>query len=304
MKLNVSIANSIRLITLGLSLAWLATTANAAPAVYVVTANNQFGVVDLASGSFRAIGAPTPEGQSNLVWGSSGSLFSFTYSGNLETINPSTGATTVIGATGLSHNAFDLAGVNGKLYATDFSNNLYSVDSHTGAATLIGATGMPPDPSIPFTINPDGTWNLCDESLYGVGGKLYATFDAFTIDPTTLAIKTKVAPDLYWIDPSRGLATLVGPTSLNLGASVEVGSNFYAFRLVPIGFDPIYGPISRSELDTLNLADGGTAFAANIDPSAGAIFGAAPTPEPGTFFLLGSGLAGVAGVLRTRWRRQ
>ena len=207
--------------------------------------------------------------------------------------------TNVIGSTGLGYNAFSLAGVGGELYATDFSNNLYAVNPATGAATLMGATGMPPDPSIPFTINPDGTWNLCDETLYGVGGKLYASFDCFTIDPNTLAIKTVVAPNLYQIDPSTGPATLVGPTSLNLGASVEVGSNFYAFHIVPTGWSP-YGPVNQSELFNLNLADGSTSYAGSIDPAAGAIFGAAPVPEPATLSMLAICTLGLFRRLRAK----
>ena len=191
--------------------------------------------------------------------------------------------------------------MNGKLYLTDFSNNLYSVNAATGAATMIGATGMPPDPSIPFTVNPDGTWNLCDETLYGVGGKLYATFDSFTIDPNTLATKTKVEPYLYRIDPTTGLATVIGPTSLNLGSSVEAGGSFDAFHLRFTGWSP-YGPVVDSELYALNLANGSTSFLTSIDPAAGPIFGAAPTPEPGTFLLLGSSLLALGGVLRRRPR--
>jgi PEP-CTERM motif len=306
MKHNRLIVNSIRLVALGISLAWFTTGATAAPAVYVVNGYNQFGVVDLSSGAFHAIGAPTPEPQSNLVGGPNGSLYTIgAVSGDLESINPSTGATTVVGWTGLpffptgASTAFDLAGVNGKLYLTDFSNNLYSVNPTTGMATMIGATGMPPDPSIPFTINADGTWNLCDESLYGVGGKLYATFDSFTIDPNTLAIKVKIAPYLYRIDPSTGLATVVGPTSLNLGSPVDVGGQFYAFRLEFTGWTQ-YGPLGRSELDTLDLTSGGTAFAGNIDPASGPIFGAAPVPEPTTLSMLGIGMLGAW----ARWRRK
>src|SRR6266567_3583901 len=102
-----------------------AASASAEPWVYVVTGYNQFGAVDLATGVFRPIGAPTPEGQSNLVWGPGGSLLSLTVSGNLEKINPATGETTVIGQTGLGYNAFELAEFGGKLYATDFGNNIY-----------------------------------------------------------------------------------------------------------------------------------------------------------------------------------
>src|SRR5215831_41841 len=174
-----------------------AAKAHAQRFVYVVTSNQQFGTVDLDTGSFSQIGPNTPEGQANLVWGPDGSLFSLTYSGNLETINPVTGVTTVVGQTGLYFNAFDLAGVRGRLYATDFANNIYSVDPTTGAATMIRATGIPPDPAIPFTVNSDGTINLCDESLYGIAGRLFATFDAFTLDPSTLEKTPVVAPAVY-----------------------------------------------------------------------------------------------------------
>jgi PEP-CTERM motif len=301
MKLSGLFASSIRLMALVLAVAIFAAPASAAPAVYVVNGNSQFGVVNLSSGSFRAIGAPTPEPESNLVWGPNGLLYTLgTISGNLETINPATGMTTVVGSTGLPFfptgisTAFDLAGVNGKLYLTDFSNNLYSVNANTGAATLIGATGMPPDPHIPFTINPDGTINLCDEILYGVGGRLYSTFDSFTADLVSGNVTSVVVPPNLWrIDPSTGSATLIGPTSLNLDGGVEVNGKFYAFNLG-----------SPTQLVTVDLADGSTAFVTNVDPAAGLIFGAAPTPEPGTFLLLGSGLTGLAGLLRKRWQQR
>ena len=242
---------------------------------YVVTGQQQFGVVDLETGVFHQIGPNTPEGQANLVWGTDGKLLSLTYSGNLESIDPATGATKVIGATGLSYNAFDLAKVRGRLYATDFNNNLYSVDMTSGAATLIGPTGMPPDPSIPFTVNQDGTVNLCDESLYGVNGKLYATFDSFTVDPVTLAITTVVSPNLYEIDPVTGVATLIGPTMLQVGATVQANEKYYAFVLGFSGFTE-FGPQGTSQLFILNRQNGETEFKLNVDPSAGVIFGAAP----------------------------
>src|SRR5215471_5558561 len=133
-------------------------SASAAPLVYVVTASQQFGTVDLANGHFQPIGNGTPDGLSNLVWWH-GSLLSLattgTDAGDLVKINPATGEETVIGQTGLGFNAFDLAKVRGRLYLTDFSNNLYSVDAGSGVATPTSATGMPPDPTIPFTTNSD-----------------------------------------------------------------------------------------------------------------------------------------------------
>lgn len=261
-------------LVLSLAAGLLGASASAQPLVYVVTLSQQFGTVDLATGAFRAIGAPTPEGLANLVWGPDGSLLSISVSGNLVKIDPATGETTVIGQTGLSFNAFDLAEVRGKLYLTDFSNNLYSVDPETGAATFLRATGIPPDPTIPFTWDGDNL-NLCDESLYGVDGKLYATFDSFAVNQNNLAIDTKVAPSLYQIDPSTGAATPVGATDLHLGASVEVNGKFYAFRLVLTGFVDGF-PQAYSQLVRLDRATGKTTFVRNIDPAAGPIFGAAP----------------------------
>ena len=262
-----------------LGLVLLTASAGAAPTVYVVTVNQQFGTVDLASGSFHAIGAPAPEPMSNLVWGPDGSLFTlFTLSGSLAKINPVTGKTTVIGPTGLGLNAFTLAGVGRKLYLTDFSNNIYSVNPHTGAATFMRATGMPPDPTIPFTFNNDGTFNLCDETFYGVNGELYATFDSFDFDPTpgpaSLVVTTKVSPKLYRIDPSTGDATPVGHTDVQLSASVAVDKKFYGFRGVLTGFAGF--PLTYSELVIIDLTNGKVSYVLTIDPASGAIFGAAP----------------------------
>jgi hypothetical protein len=256
--------------------------------VYVITFNNQFGVVDLATGSFRQIGPVTPEGQANLVWWN-GSLLSLTVTGELEKINPATGETSDIGPTGLGFNAIDLGEARGKLYATDFNNNIYSVNPATGAATLLNVTGIPPIPTVPFSVNSDGTVNVFDESLYGGAGKLYATFDALTIDPTTLAETPDscCGPTLYQIDPSTGSATAIGPTKLGLGSTVEVNGEFYAFRWVPAGCDPCtpasdFTPLIKSQLFKIDLRTGTATPVANgagpifVDAAAGGIVGAAP----------------------------
>jgi hypothetical protein len=87
-----------------------ATSAKAAPFVYVVTLSQQFGTIDLANGKFQPIGSGTPDGLSNLVrWrGSLRTLTTFPTLGSLARINPATGEETIIGETGLSFNAFDL----------------------------------------------------------------------------------------------------------------------------------------------------------------------------------------------------
>jgi hypothetical protein len=286
---RAALFHRLAMVTRLTSIVWLAlvlfvASVSAAPFVYVVTSSQQFGTVDLATGAFHAIGNPTPDAMSNLVWGTDGALYSLTISGSdvgsLAKINPRTGEVTDIGSTGLGFNAFSLAGVRGKLYLTDFSNNIYRVNPESGVATPLAATGMPPDPNIPFTFNNDGTFNLCDEGFYGVEGALYATFDSFALDPSqtppTIA-HVFVSPAVYRIDPSTGNATFVSATDLNLSAFVEMDEKIYAFRAVPDGFDHTYNfPVTHAEVVRLDLRTGKTGKPTEVDASLGLILGAAP----------------------------
>jgi hypothetical protein len=267
--------------------------------VYVVNGNNQFGTVDLVTGTFQQIGPNTPEGESGLAPGPHGSLLTLTFSGNLDSINPATGATSVVGPTGLADcsmpaspcgptSANTLGGVGGTTYATDFANNLYTINPLTGAATLIGPTGIPAIPFIPLTTNPDGSFDFYDEGLFGFGGQLYATFDAATFNPMTFVITPVIAPNLYRIDSSTGLATLVAPTTLGLGATVNVNGTFYSFS------------DSVSQVVSLDLANGNTTFVSNFDPAAGIIDGASPVPEPASIALTGMGIASILVCRRRR----
>jgi len=270
----------------------LAASASAAPFVYVVTASQQFGTVDLATGQFTAIGSPTPDGMSNLVWWN-GSLLSLATTGAnagyLVKIDPATGDETVLRAITyngqpLGFNAFDLAKVEGRLYVTDFSNNLYALDFATGKAKPVGpsggTTGLRPDPNVPFTFNSDGTFNLCDEGLYGFDGKLYATFDAYAIDPAqTPPARTHqyMSPYLWQIDPRSGAATFVANTDWQVSAFVAFTGKFYAFEVVLDAFDFNYNvPISHAELRMIDLRTSKTSKVADIAPNPGPIFGAAP----------------------------
>ncbi|HTS36085.1 MAG TPA: hypothetical protein VMH04_10460 [Candidatus Solibacter sp.] len=270
----------------------LAVSASAAPNVYVVTLSQQFGTVDLATGQFTPIGSPTPDGMSNLVWWN-GSLISLATTGAnagyLVKIDPATGGETVLRAITynrqpLGFNAFDLAKVGGALYVTDFSNNLYAVDFATGAARPVGhsggTTGLRPDPNIPFTFNSDGTFNLCDEGLYGFDGKLYASFDSFAIDPNhtpPTRAHEYMSPYVWQIDPRTGAATFAANTDWQVSAIVGSDGQFYAFEAVFDSFDFNYNvPIGHAELVKLDLRTGKTSKVADIVPNPGPIFGAAP----------------------------
>jgi hypothetical protein len=237
-----------------------------------------------------------------LVPGPNGSLLTLTFSGNLDSINPATGIASFIGATGLADcsnfpispcgptSANNLGEAGGAIYATDFSNNLYTVNPLTGVAKLIGPTGIPAVPTTPGTFNPNGTFNAFDETLFGAGGGLYATFDAITVNPSPFTVTPVISPDLYKINTSTGLATLVAPTALTLGAAVDVNGTVYVFNNMD------------SQVDTLNLANGNTTFVSNADPAAGLFGGASAvaTPEPSFVGLVGFGMAA---LLFCVWRR-
>ena len=214
----------------------------------------------------------------------------FAYSGNLYSINPTTGAPALVGPSGLGGcppsasscaptTASTLGNYAGNIYATDFQNSLYSINPVTGAATLIGPTGIPAIPFVPGSMNPDGTFNLYDEAIFGGNGNLYITYDAFVLNFNTFSITSVPdAPELYKVNPITGAATPVGPTDLGIGAVTGINGVYYAFN------DP------ESAVTTLNLTNGDTSFVTNFDYAAGVVQGAVPvpTPEPSSLIPFGN----------------
>ena len=289
---------------LSLALASLAATAYGGPIVYVVgldqgSGTQQFGAVDLTTGAFHQIGSALPEGSAGLIAGPNGKLLTLTFSGKLDSINPATGVATVIGPTGLGdctvptsgcgpNSANALTTFGASTYATDFAGNLYSVNQATGHAALIGLTGIPAVPFVPGVVNPDGSFNFFDETLFSAGGKLYATFDAATFNPATFVTTPVVLANLYRIDPLTAHATLVGPTDLGLTSIITVSGTIYAFSG------------ASNQIFTLNLLNGHTTFVSDLDPAAGLVLGAIATPEPGSSLLVGLGIAAIAFVGRRR----
>jgi len=254
------------------------------PMVYVVNYSQEFGTLDLATGAFVQIGQPLPEGSQGLVPGPGGSLLTLTFSGNLEAITPATGGAKVIGPTGLGGNANNLAELGSTVYATDLSNNLYTVNTTTGLATLIGATGMPADEAFTPPSNSDGSINLFDETLFAVGGELYATFDEWSLGANGYSIDPSpsdpyISPVLYQINPQTGVATVISSTTWRLTASVVVDGIVYSCQGTPSAAHPL--PTPYLSVDTLNLTDGITTVISPFSAPAladGPIGGAWPVP--------------------------
>jgi len=268
------------------SLALAASTAGAGPLLYVVTFTGQFGApnagqfgtIDPTTGAYQQIGPSFADPFGGLVQGGPTGYLGVTFSGNLNSVNPVTGAVAVIGATGLGGGALDTAQLNGTVYETDANNNLYTINTTTALATLIGPTGIPPVPTDPA--------DLFDESFFSANGNLYATWDVF--NATTLALITN--PELYQINPGTGVATEVGPTARQIDAAYDLNGIVYAFTAT-----------NTPQVLSLNLATGNTSLVTNYDPAAFFIAGAAATPEPGSFAMLGIGMAA---VLISRGRRR
>jgi hypothetical protein len=292
-------------LALALALTLTAAAAKAVPIVYTIGDSGQFGSVDLSTGAFTAIGPGIGAGTGGLVLGPGGTLLSLGFNGDLNSINPATGVLSTIGATGLgdcslpsspcgTNSANIIGNVGSSLYATDLANSLYAINPATGAATLVGATGIPGLPFIPHASvpgDPDGSFYIFDETLFGYGGKLYANFDAGIFDPITFTPTTLIAPDLYQINTTTGVATLLSSTDFGLAGITDVDGTLYAFSL------------PTSTVVTLNLADGSTGYVSDSDPAAGLVGGAiapSPTPEPASLALAGTGLAALAAGIRRR----
>src|ERR1041385_647830 len=170
-----------------------AAAAPACPLVYSMNFSGQFGIIDLATGAFTAIGTGlenTPDGLAGAaggpfytVDGVTGHLLRIATNGIVTDVGD-TGTGPNIGPTGVS-----LVGAlpNGALYALDFSNRLFRINEKTGSLTLIGFLPQLPQQEMDYSGN-------MTTSMNGVGDKLY-----FTIQ--IVEGPGKIGPNLYVIDP-------------------------------------------------------------------------------------------------------
>jgi hypothetical protein len=250
----------------------LVPSASADDFAYAGSSSGTFGTIDLSTGVF------TLEGNSGQTLAglavADGSIFASSYltaNGTLYSVDPATGALTTIGsATGVAYD--DFGSTTTGLYAVSNGaiQDLYSIDPTTGAATLIGPTGLG-----------YGSWRGLSnnsDALYFADGS-----------------------DLYTLSTTTGAATLVGA----FGGSAEMGALLTEDGVLYGGDD------SNNTLDTIDpstgLATAGPAPSASFD---GSFYGLAPypvptdvtsvTPEPSSFLLLVTGLAGFLWMARRK----
>lgn len=185
-------------------------------------------------------------------------------------MNPANGMLTSIGtAAGIDYD--DFGSTTSGLYVVSFSStqDLYSINPSTGMATLIGPTGLS-----------------------------YGSWRGLSTNSSTLYFGD--GPDLYTLNTSTGAATLVGA----FGGSAETGV------LLTEGGILYGGDDTNNRVDTINISTGAATLGPN--PSAnfsGSFYGLAPnpvptgtpTPEPGTWGLLGGGITALA-LFRRRLR--
>ena len=225
-------------------------------AAYIATGANEFGTVDLNTGSFNDIGnlgftvaglgeingtlytgleggttlykvdtanaTTTPVGDgsmSYLVFGSTNNaLYTVNTVGSLYRIDPATGATTLIGSTFLPIGANNLGLSTGSdnLYIA-LGSTVYTIDTTTGAATYVGDTGL------------GGVGALVSLNSGLFGGSLGATNDFYQFDQHTAAPSFLAASAAG--DYAYGLAPIVPePASVGLFAMAFLVFGGYAYQ--------------------------------------------------------------------------
>jgi hypothetical protein len=241
--------------------------------IYIESRGTTLDIIDSNTGASQAIGPYGVTGVLAQAFGRDGVLYAMFNAGSpsahLATVNTQTGAATPIGAaTGVALQAMAF-GPDGTLYAGSFTtNNLYRVDLSTGAPTLVGSLG--------FNWIMDLAFDAANDTMYAIAAPPSCAGSSF-----------------YSINLATGAGSLISdvPADNCLMALAADSSG----RLFTTGF----------MTGSLYEIDPGTGITSPIgDTGLFSTMGAAiaPVPEPASILLFGSGLAGLAHIVRRKRR--